>query len=159
MNEPTFTFIETQTIRSSLTTKSDGEIAALLDKPIEEIVMIIDRITGGQAAIRSEQIQKLKEDQLKKDHDKNARKQLLKEREQKIQKRSQERSKLQTHMEKRRNELDRLHSRKKFKTKEVVLSELVSVKIDHKTTVFVKPGTNIQKIKAQYTRKPIGTES
>ena len=40
---------------------------------------------------------------------------------------------------------------KRYKTLHIDTNILVSVKIDHKTTVFVKPGTDIEKIKLQYT--------
>ncbi len=40
-----------------------------------------------------------------------------------------------------------------FKTKEVDLSQLISVRLDDKTLVFVKPGTDITKIRIDYEEK------
>jgi hypothetical protein len=155
MSDPKFTSLETQLVRASLTTKSDGELAALLEKPIEDVVELIDQLTGGQAAARSEQIQKQKEAEHQKRSMQNARKELIQERQAKNEKKQKEKLALANHLEKRKKELGRLEANRRFETKEVDLAKLISVRIDHKTHVFVKPGTNIEKIKKQYHRKPI----
>lgn len=159
MTEPQFTSLEKQLVRASLQTKSDGEIAALIEKPIEDVIVLIDMITGGQAAARSEKIQAIKEEEYKAAQQKNARKELLQERKARTEKRMNEQKKLANHLEKRKKEVEQLHSQRKYKTREVNMDELVSVKIDHKTYVFVKPGTDIKKIKEQYTRKPLLDEN
>lgn len=37
-------------------------------------------------------------------------------------------------------------------TKKVDLSKCIAVKVDHRTTIYVRPGTDIEKIKSKYTR-------
>ena len=170
-----FTFLEKQLIRSSLATKTDGEIAALLERPIEEIEEVINEITGGKAAERSEKIAferkvqyeaaRLKTDAAEKaKQDKEAarlkREKLAEERRnKKLQeqlkkeqrnKEKQARLNMEEKMVAARNARDR---RDRFKTRDLQLDKLISVRIDHKTIVLVKPGANIEKIKAQYKRE------
>jgi hypothetical protein len=165
-----FSFLETTLIRSSLDSKTDAEIALLLERDIEEISIEIDRITGGQAEKRSFDIQKIREEAFQKQREISEQKLAIQKEKEDRQRRIQEKKKLsaefkakkekeyreratrmsrEEHRQKNRREKD---SRQKFKTRELNMSELQSVKIDDKTFVFVKPGTDIEKIKKQYTR-------
>lgn len=47
-----FSNIEAQLVRSSLATKTDQELAELLERPEQEVIEFIDQITGGGAAAR-----------------------------------------------------------------------------------------------------------
>lgn len=148
-----FTNLEIQLIRSSLETKSDGEIAAILERPIEEVHGMINAITNGTADERSEKIQRQKESEHLKISVKELRK---RKREEEIAKKEQRQKEKQSRMnaeERRKVEKNRLESRKTFKTKEVDLSKMVSVRIDKKTIVFVNPGTDIEKVKKLYQEK------
>jgi hypothetical protein len=155
MNEPRFTSLETQLVRASLQNKSDGEIAALIEKPIEWITELIDQLTGGAAAARSDQIRKQREEQHAIDKKKNARKEFLEERRKRTERKILESKKLSNHLEKRKQQVAALQSNRKFATREVNMSQLISVRIDRKTHVFVKPGTDIEKVKQLYARKPM----
>lgn len=52
-----FSNIEAQLVRSSLATKTDSELAELLERPEQEVREFIDQITGGGAEARSIRIQ------------------------------------------------------------------------------------------------------
>jgi acylphosphatase len=60
-----FTNLEIQLVRSKLDTHSDGELAAILERPIEEVHQFIDMLSGGGADARSELVQAQKEKQFK----------------------------------------------------------------------------------------------
>ena len=150
-----FSYLEITLIRSSLELKSDGEIAALLERSIEDVHDKINELTRGGADKRSLQIQLLKEAQHKNITAKEARKEYLQEKKQKEEKRKKDRDNKQNSEEKWRADRNRREIRKKFTIKPVDLSAMISVKIDHKTIVFVKPGTDIEKVRQQYTRKSL----
>lgn len=45
-----------------------------------------------------------------------------------------------------------LQEKKRFETKKIDLSKCIAVRINHKTVIYVKPGTDIEKIKKQFTK-------
>lgn len=51
-----FSNIEIQMIRASLATKTNEELAELLERPLKEVIECIDQITGGGAEAREERI-------------------------------------------------------------------------------------------------------
>jgi hypothetical protein len=73
---------------------------------------------------------------------------------------------IETHKKLLRNQEEARKTRREkenkpaFSTKQVDMSQLISVRIDHKTTVFVKPGTDIEAVRKQYAArlKPDSTE-
>lgn len=48
--------LEIQLIRSSMATKTNEEIAELIERPVGEVVEFIDQITGGGASARTQRI-------------------------------------------------------------------------------------------------------
>lgn len=56
-----FSALETQMIRSSLATKTDDEIAELLERTVGEVRAKIDEITGGGSLARNERVVEVKE--------------------------------------------------------------------------------------------------
>lgn len=153
--KPTFSSIEMQLIRASLETKSDGEIAALLECQIEDVIVIINEITGGKSIERSASIQQLKEKEFQDKNRKTARQQFLREQKERSEKRKIEReSRRQQEEILRQKRMSRIQ-KSVFETRQVDLSKLVSVRIDAKTFVFVKPGSNIEKVKKMYTKKSL----
>jgi hypothetical protein len=169
-----FTTIEMHFLRASLESKSDGEIAALLERTIEEVHDKINEITDGGAEARSVSIQQHREHCFLKtkaaiNEKALAKQKRIEEREQKARMRSEQKEKdkkeareksarMQTESH-RQHQKKQTESRRTYKTRVVNIQELVSVKIDSKTTVFVSPGTDIEKVKKQYTRPPLSKES
>lgn len=74
------------------------------------------------------------------------------------QRRAEVKKKLEEKMLKRQSQSSRhgntqpKHEQRKYKTIAVDTTKLISVKIDNKTTVLVKPGTNIEAVKMQYKK-------
>jgi hypothetical protein len=60
-----FSKIEIQLIRSSLATKTDLEIAELLEKPVEDVQALINELTGGAAEDRARDVEIFKTEQAK----------------------------------------------------------------------------------------------
>lgn len=169
-----FTFLEIQLIRSSLNNKSDGEIAALLERSIEEVHEKINEITGGGAEARCNRIQELQQIIYRKQQEENDKKNKKEEARRKKQRELQERHKLKTEQQLKNDKERSLRlqneaqhqkkkreweSRRTYKTRELHLDQLQSVRIDNKTIVLVKPGTDINKIKRQYYRPPVSKET
>ncbi len=195
-----FTTLEIQLIKSSLTTKSDGEIAAILERPIEEVHGEINRITAGQAEARSNAIQSRREEifsrkqqqerqvqelaaakkqareeaisrQLQKSRERQERiqrretvlreraekKKLAEEKKSKSEKEYRERSSRIHNEHLRQAQRSQRESRRVFKTRDLELDKMISVRIDRKTLVFVKPGTDIEKVKKFYQKKVLAT--
>lgn len=60
------TALERQLLSSSLTTKTDQELAEMMERPVEEIIAIINEMTGGQAHERQEDVLRYKAELLQK---------------------------------------------------------------------------------------------
>jgi hypothetical protein len=157
-----FSSIEVQLIKASLLSRSDGEIAVLLERPIEEIHSEINRITGGQAEARSVQVQAEREEiRLKQMTRQSARDKQLRDREQSRKLKEDRKRKEEKERSDRSQQLKYEHERKKkresevrkYVTREVDLSTMQSVRVDRKTIVFVKPGADVKKIVAMYRNK------
>jgi hypothetical protein len=156
---PVFTPFEIMLIKSSLTTKTDSELATILERTVEEVNAYIQELTGGQAEARNADVLKA---QLEMSEARKQSRRLIAS----VIKEEQEAAKERRLREKRerlnKNEQLRIESlkrqeSKRFQTKVLNMNELQSVRIDHKTVVLVKLGTDIEAVKEQYKRKPLGT--
>jgi hypothetical protein len=154
-----FTNLEIQLIRAKLDTHSDGELAAILERPIEEVHEFIDMMTVGGADARSGLVQELKEKQhqekveLGKCRPKREgragcnsearearireRKEMLKVREERKQKEFRDRSDAIFREAQRKKEVAAMAVNRKFKTRQVDYSKMKSVKVAKGTYVFV----------------------
>lgn len=145
--------VELQIIKGLLSTKTDQEIADIMEVPAEVIHSFISELTSGTEE-RNEQINKIIESRLL--SEKNVTRKSQVEKEQVV----KEKEKRKQQKESNLREVERIkrsrmrESSRKYKTIDQDLSKMISVKIDSKTTVFVKPGTDIEKIKKQYGRQP-----
>ena len=137
-----FSTLEIQLIRSSLSTKSDDEIAELLERPVEEIIEMINELTSGGAAERSNTVieEKQKREQEKLANKKKAgrpvndRKSVEAEYEKKISKKT---NTIEFKQAQRRKELEAREINRKFKTKQVDYSLMKSVRVNRTTHVWV----------------------
>lgn len=153
-----FSPLELQLIRTLHLSKTKEQIAELLERPVEAVVIKIDELNTGkelELALDSEPPvpdtkQRGRPDKKKKKPQADS---VFDERDIK----NHTRDKTIRDMESRRKvEKESLAINKKFKTREVNTADLISVRIDHKTIIYVKPGTDIEKVKETYQRKPIG---
>lgn len=150
--EDNFTQLEIQLIRSSLSTKTDAQIAEILERSIADIRKAINVMTGGAADDREIDVKRFQEEQAAakiKVKKPAVRKVKLKSKEMKKAE-SPKAEKVRQAWEKQTAENKKKHDRSIFKTIEVDLNKLISVKIDNKTTIFVKPGTDIELAKQNY---------
>jgi hypothetical protein len=155
-NEEKFSSLELQLIRSSLATRTDEEIAEILERPVEEIRSVINDMTG-EAGQRQEEILKQKEAEKQaaaikrkmrrkkaEDHSEKLETREKKEkREKKEQKRKNDEHRAQ--LKKQESAMTRM-----YRTREIDLSKMKAIKIDSRTTVFVEPGDDIEKVKTKY---------
>lgn len=159
-------------IQLQLSKLADEDIADMLDKPVEVIREAINEITGG--GIIKKSFQQKRSDQLEsliaKRKSKVVRKQkTVKQKDAAAVKKSQtitirqEEKRLKKLNDDRRKEQERLgklyklsrpykQAEKVFASVNEDLSKKIAVKIDHKTTIYVKPGSDIEKIKKMYKK-------
>jgi homoserine dehydrogenase len=153
-----FSFLEKQLIAGSLKRCTDEEIAEMFEASVDDVTPYINELTDGKAAERQQSILTAR-DKIILIEQQKLRKQLDKKYEVE---RAAERQKQRNVREKidhqRRTHMNAREGRKIFKKRDLKLDELISVKIDSKTTVFVKPGSDIEAIKKLYTRKPLGPD-
>lgn len=143
-----FSLFEVLMIKDLISNKSDNDIADMLNRPVHEVTGKIHELTGGANPYHEKQLQKKKEQErraevvrLKKD-----RQQAKKDWESK--KRTSTSIIAQQNAERQRAR--RKREEPKFATKQIDLSQLIAVRIDHKTTIFIKPGEDPFQAKIKY---------
>lgn len=135
-----FSFLEDQLIRSSLDTKTDKEIAELLERPIEEVIDRLNELTNGAASDRNREIELRREEVMKEKAAKNARKEYLQLARHKAEEREANRKKRLTLDEQRRINRDKKEQSKTYSTITRDWSQYRLVRVDHKTHIYVKIG-------------------
>ncbi len=139
-----FESLEIQLVKSSLASRSDEELAGILERPVEEITALINELTGGQAEARTADISKMIDEKqqainVKKTQVKKIRH--VDEEKQKEKARSAERFKEKTSRikieEQRKRERDLQFQRRSFKTREVDQSQMKHVRVNRTTYVQV----------------------
>lgn len=153
-----FSSLEIQLIRSSLTTKSDEEIAELLERPVEEVHEKINELTSGGAAERSLQVVELKqkvEQEKQKKKKKKGRPVTVKKERIVIEKKYEEREiktkkKVQFDERQRRAELENRQTHRKYKTRAIDYGEMKSVRVNKSTWIWVPKEMDEQKAIEHY---------
>lgn len=149
---PELSPVDLQTIRALLSTKTSQEISDIIEYPVEVVEAVISDM-GISEDERNEQLNKIIEARtlaIEKKKKVPSKVMLQKAEMKKLEKERAEEKKRIVSEEARRHQVRTRDERKKFKTREINFSELISVKINSKTTILVKPGTDIAKIKKQY---------
>ncbi len=135
-----FTSLEIQLIRSSLATKTDDEIAELLERPAEEVSAAVNEI-GIDAGQRLADLQLYKDSQVKKAKPKNvAVKKVVKEEPQLIVKkelRKREQTRILNKQEQQRTERRKNEERRRYATRAVDYSKMKTVKVGKGIWVYV----------------------
>ena len=153
-----FSKIEKQLVKAALDTKTDEQLAFILERPVEEVTEYINSITDGQAAERNKAVLVRQKEivHLSKEKKKVIREILKEEATSKRNRKKQEEIKRRNREEALAVARQRRKEEGVVKSRNINFSELQSVRLDAKTHVLVKPGTDIEWIKKIYKRKPIG---
>lgn len=137
-----FSTLEIQLIRSSLATKSDDEIAEVLERHVDDVREKINELTDGGADQRSKFIAEFKVQQKqeklaskkKAGRPVNDRKVIEEDYDKKISKKA---STIEFKQAQRRKELEAREINRKYKTKQVDYSTMKSVRVNRNTHVWV----------------------
>lgn len=138
-----FSTLEIQLIRSSLATKSDDEIAEVLERHVDDVREKINELTGGGADQRSKFIaefkvqqeqEKLANKKKKTGRPVNDRKVIEAAYEKKISKKT---GTIEFKQAQRRKEVEAMAVNRKFKTRHVDYSTMKSVRVNRNTHVWV----------------------
>lgn len=170
-----FTSLEIQLIRSSLSTKTDDEIAELLEKPVEEVINKINEITGNGAhernirilevrAILKKQQEEKNNLRLKKEADRLKRQQAARERHSMKKDREEKEFSKRTTFEAQMSEHHRRRATREasqtYKTREVDWSIMKSVRVSRNTLVVVpKEMTEEEAIEQYYKNRDASKRS
>jgi hypothetical protein len=146
--ETKFSFFEVSMIRKLMSCKSDEDIAEILERSVPDVKEKIHELTGGNSPFQESQLQK------KRQAERRAEELRLKRQEKQARK-DVEKKRTTSSAIISRSTADRIQANKrrnepKFVTKVVELSQLVAVRIDHKTTIFIKPGEDPEGAKEKY---------
>ena len=134
--------MELQLIRSSLATKTDEELAELLERPVEEVRDKINELTDGAGDERSRDVSIWKQEQAKEKQKRSRKKEPNPDaiaRETRIQNKKKEQKKAHDQWEKQTTANKFRDDRRHYKTLPVDLKQMISVKLDDKTYAFIKP--------------------
>lgn len=146
MHDP-FSSLELQLIKSALMTKSDQEIADLLERPVEEVIEIINQLTDGNASQRTSDVNQFK---LEQEEKKQRKKKAIVRKvvtpsvldDHKVARAKNREAQVGNAAEIRQAEKRRWDDRQKIKTREVDYSTMVSIKVADKTWIQVPKGTD-----------------
>lgn len=132
-----FTSFEIRFVIKQMSTRTDAEIASALDRNSADISDLIRQLTGGRSQAQKAADKKSKADA-----------------QDKLRKKAGKPKKLTYNAE---EALRSMRRRKmvepQFETKQVDLAKLVSVRIDKKTCIYIKPGEDPVKAKEKYLER------
>lgn len=137
-----FSTLEIQLIRSSFTTKSDEDIAELLERSVEEITEKINELTSGGAADRSRAVAmekiKMEEERLATKKKKVSPAQERKAVEAAYEKKeTKKNNSIGFQQAQRRKVVEGMASNRKYATREIDYSKMKSVRVNRSTHVWV----------------------
>ena len=137
-----FTSLEIQLIRSSLTNRTDEEIAELLERAVDEVREKVKEISEITPEQRQAEVIRFKADKKKRIARKPAvikqKKQVEKKEElNRTEKQQMQRKRIIRHEEARKAELRKREERKTFRTRKVDYSKMKSVRVNRQTFVWV----------------------
>jgi membrane protein involved in colicin uptake len=146
-----FSEMEQSIIKNSMLRKSHKEIAWILDVDVTDIAQFIESITIGTDIVTL---------QMQRDRSKKPAKPKSQRQPSKSKILAEQRKKEKAIELKHRNEIEKQRHEQRsrarqpaFKTKQVDYSQLISVKIDRKTTIYAKPGEDVSELKAKFIEK------
>lgn len=134
-----FSNLELQLVRSSLAIRTNEEIAFLLERPVEDVLNIINELTEGGANERTNDVLQYKQEKEKKkvkpvSKVKLEKKELAKVKEERESKKRQE---VESQWEQQRNYARKREERRTYKTRPLDLENKISVRLDDKTFAFI----------------------
>jgi len=136
-----FSFLEIQFIRSSLVTKTDGEIAELLERPLAEIREKITELTGTDAPNRDNLVLEARREREQKKKQRKRKPTPLKKEGADAgswkKKHQLKMERIRQFEEKRKKELAGRTNQQVFKNKKIDWSQMKSVRVNRSTFVYV----------------------
>lgn len=148
--ENEFSFIELRVIQSLIRKKSFAEIAAAVDKPLELVTEYIRKITAGKSIITRQSKIEGKLDTLRSKKKENVIKKKKKLAEAESDKAREKELKRLRRLHDHESSGRRKMAEPAFKTRDMDLSKMISVRIDSKTVLQVPAGSNIETVKKNY---------
>jgi hypothetical protein len=140
-----FSEMEQSIIKNSMLRKTHKQIADLLDSNVTDIAQFIQTLTTGTQIISKQmELDAHKKTKAPKPLSKH---ELIADQRKKDKQAEQMRK---NDIEKDRHEQRRRSREPAFKTKQVDYSQMISVRIDRKTTIYAKPGEDISELKAKF---------
>lgn len=139
--ENPFSPLEIQLVRSSLATKTDQEIADLVERTIEEVQLLINEITNGNGEERSRDVAKYQEERKQEKKKKSTKVKVPSQKIQMAEKakaRLKERQDAENNWEKQRAITRGREDRRTYKTREIDMTKMISVRMDKRTCVLVE---------------------
>jgi hypothetical protein len=140
-----FSITERRLIQSLMRRKPDSYIAQILDRAEKEIAYFIEVITGGEIVSCSQKLRSQSAEDL--------RIKQIEERQRRLKKANLELEDRQRSVVTRSRGGSLTKEHKKFKTIDLDLKERIAVRIDHKTVVYVRPGTDIEAVRKKYSNR------
>lgn len=146
--ENSFSVFEVRLLKSLLSKKSDEEIALMLERPVHDVSAKIHELTGGISPFQ-EKLQQKKKQQERREEIVRQKKQ-QQQAKKVVEKKRTVSSRIISHQTADRVQARKRRDEPQFKTKAVDYSQLVAVRIDHRTVVFAKPGEDPDKVREKY---------
>jgi hypothetical protein len=146
--ENNFSAFEVRLLKSLLSKRSDEDIALMLERPVCEVSEKINELTGGISPFQEKLLQKKKQQERREEivRQKKQQQQAKKD----VEKKRTVSSRIIAHQTADRIQARKRRDEPKYVTKEIDLSKLVAVRIDHRTVVFAKPGEDPDKVREKY---------
>lgn len=130
-----FSTLEISTVHNMLLTKTNKEIAAVLDLPVEVIARLVSSIEADTGLVsKTTRVNQTRPSG-------------------RPQKAVKQKKAPAIQNPRYRQEQKKREQLTCYETKEVKLNELHAVRIDHKTTIFIKPGQNADEARAAYASR------
>jgi len=139
--EKLFSSLDIHLVRSSLSTKTDQELAELTDHSVEEVQMLINEITSGSSEERSRVVAKYQEELKREKKKKKVKQKVPSQKEQfndKSKARLKERQHAESQWEKQRAITRTREDRRTYKTREIDMTKLISVRMDKRTCILIE---------------------
>ncbi len=154
-----FSTLDQSIIRNSMLSKSDKDIAALLGCSTADVhAYISNQLLGTNIVSRQMKLEAkrpAKKPKIKAEKKQNPAKTIrqIKQHQQKLAVKEQKQKNLtEKYLAERRSKNETHENRRRYKTREVDYSKLILVKIDSKTSIYIKPGQDAEIEKERFLK-------
>lgn len=145
--ENSFSQFEMVLIQQQLISCTDEEIALMIDRPVELVRNKINQLTGG-GTIKKSYSQRIQEKQKAAEQKKVKKQRVVKLK--KVQKKQEKPVTVWREIEQRKLERKKQLEAQTLPTRHIDHESLISVRIDNKTTIYIKPGEDAALAKEKF---------